>query len=172
MFQETADEGQGGAELDNSSVVVTLNSTTNTTTVLQQQQQPQPPATGSPPKASNNNPLSVKDLMLGLIERQLKLNPHGGPSDNGSGVPVSSGTPTISSILKTDHRSDINFTRDYKTANIAPPSSRDTGLATLSVVSGSDHGHHSAPSLQHMGESYVICLVSIYSLAVSLFFRI
>lgn len=91
--------------------------------------------------------------MLGMIEMQLKRNPNS-PAGANLAPPVSSGTPTISSILKTDHRSDINFVRDYKSANIPQVSSRDTGLATLSVVSSSHHGHHSAPSPQHIGKYF------------------
>lgn len=154
----TADEGQGGADLENSSVVVTLTTANNSTPLQQQHQQshqqiPQP--SHSPPSTTNNsNPLTVKDLMLGVIEMQLKRNPNSPAGTGGSSIPVNSGTPTISSILKTDHRNDITFVREYKPsssmANTTMP--RDTNLATLSVVSGSHHGHRSAPSPQQIGQ--------------------
>jgi len=157
LFQETADEGQGGADLDNGSVVVTLTTSNNNTTSLQQQSQhPQPsPIVHSPPSTtSNSNPLTVKDLMLGVIEMQLKRTPNS-PADGGSSsAPNSSGTPTISSILKTDHRNDITYVRGYKSSsNMANTtlSNRDTNLATLSVVSGPHHAHRSAPSPQPIG---------------------
>jgi len=161
LFQETADEGQGGADLDNGSVVVTLTTSNNNTTTLQQQSQqqsqhPQPsPIVHSPPSTtSNSNPLTVKDLMLGVIEMQLKRTPNS-PADGGSSsAPNSSGTPTISSILKTDHRNDITYVRGYKSSsNMANTtlSNRDTNLATLSVVSGPHHAHRSAPSPQPIG---------------------
>lgn len=163
MFQETADEGQGGADLDNSSVVVTLTTSSSNTTALQQQSQQQsqhsqpPPIVHSPPSTtSNSNPLTVKDLMLGVIEMQLKRTPNSPADGSGSSAPNSSGTPTISSILKTDHRNDITYVRGYKTSsNMAntPLSNRDTNLATLSVVSGPHHAHRSAPSPQQIGKS-------------------
>lgn len=161
MFQETADEGQGGADLDNGGVVVTLTTASSNASSLQQQNQQQqqhqqpPPVVHSPPSTTNNsNPLTVKDLMLGVIEMQLKRTPNS-LADSGSSAPNSSGTPTISSILKTDHRNDITYVRGYKSSsNIvnAPLSNRDSNLATLSVVSGSHHGHRSAPSPQQIGE--------------------
>lgn len=159
MFQETADEGQGGADLDNSSVVVTLTTTNNAAPLQQQHQQSHqqlPPTSHSPPSTtSNSNPLTVKDLMLGVIEMQLKRNPNSPAGISGSSVPVNSGTPTISSILKTDHRNDITFVREYKPSSSMANTtmSRDSNLATLSVVSGSHHGHRSAPSPQQLGKS-------------------
>lgn len=157
MFQETADEGQGGADLDNNSVVVTLTTASNTTPSQQQSQQQQhqqPPVVHSPPSTtSNSNPLTVKDLMLGVIEMQLKRNPNSPADSGGSSAPNSSGTPTISSILKTDHRNDITFVRGYKQPSSSMTntamSNRDN-LATLSVVSGPHHGHRSAPSPQQI----------------------
>jgi len=159
LFQETADEGQGGADLDNGAVMVTLTTASNNTSSLQQSQQSQqhqqpPPIVHSPPPTNNSNPLTVKDLMLGVIEMQLKRNPNSPADNGGSSAPNSSGTPTISSILKTDHRNDITYVRGYKSSsNIANAalSSRDSNLATLSVVSGPHHGHHSAPSPQQIG---------------------
>lgn len=159
MFQETADEGQGGADLDNNSVVVTLTTTNNTTPLQQQSQQQQhqqPPVVHSPPSTtSNSNPLTVKDLMIGVIEMQLKRTPNSPADAGGSSAPNSSGTPTISSILKTDHRNDITFVRGYKTSsNMANTAlSRDSNLATLSVVSGPHHSHRSAASPQQIGKS-------------------
>ncbi|KYN36663.1 hypothetical protein ALC56_08454 [Trachymyrmex septentrionalis] len=148
---ETADEGQGGADLDNSSVVVTLTTSNSNTTSLQQHPQP-PPIVHSPPSTtSNSNPLTVKDLMLGVIEMQLKRTPNSPADGGGSSASNSSGNPTISSILKTDHRNDITYVRGYKSSsNIAHTtlSNRDTNLATLSVVSGPHHAHRSAPSPQ------------------------
>ncbi|TGZ54100.1 Uncharacterized protein DBV15_00368 [Temnothorax longispinosus] len=160
---ETADEGQGGADLDNGSVVVTLTTSSSNTTSLQQQSQQQsqhpqpPPIVHSPPSTtSNSNPLTVKDLMLGVIEMQLKRAPNCPPPDGGgSSAPNSSSTPTISSILKTDHRNDITYVRGYKSSsNMANTalSNRDTNLATLSVVSGPHHAHQSAPSPQQIGQ--------------------
>ncbi|XP_024867406.1 uncharacterized protein LOC112451782 [Temnothorax curvispinosus] len=160
---ETADEGQGGADLDNGSVVVTLTTSSSNTTSLQQQSQQQsqhpqpPPIVHSPPSTtSNSNPLTVKDLMLGVIEMQLKRAPNCPPPDGGgSSAPNSSSTPTISSILKTDHRNEITYVRGYKSSsNMANTalSNRDTNLATLSVVSGPHHAHRSAPSPQQIGQ--------------------
>ncbi|XP_018315095.1 nuclear receptor corepressor 1 isoform X1 [Mycetomoellerius zeteki] len=151
----TADEGQGGADLENSSVVVTLTTSNSNTTSLPQHPQP-PPIVHSPPSTtSNSNPLTVKDLMLGVIEMQLKRTPNSPADGGGSSAPNSSGTPTISSILKTDHRNDITYIRGYKSSsNIANTtlSNRDTNLATLSVVSGPHHAHRSAPSPQPIGQ--------------------
>lgn len=155
MFQETADEGQGGTDLENSSVVVTLTTANNSTPQHQQSHQVPPPLHSPPSTTSNSNPLTVKDLMLGVIEMQLKRNPNSPAGTGGSSVPVNSGTPTISSILKTDHRNDITFVREYKPsstmANTTMP--RDSNLATLSVVSGPHHGHRSAPSPQQIGKT-------------------
>lgn len=170
MFQETADEGQGGADLDNGSVVVTMTTASSNATSLQQQSQQQnqhqqqPAAAHSPPSTtSNSNPLTVKDLMLGVIEMQLKRTPNSPADGGGSSAPNSSGTPTISSILKTDHRNDITYVRGYKPSsnltNTALPS-RDTNLATLSVVSGPHHGHRSAPSPQQISKFIIIFLYS------------
>lgn len=161
MFQETADEGQGGADLDNGSVVVTLTTSSSNTTSLQQQNQQQqhpqpPPIVHSPPSTtSNSNPLTVKDLMLGVIEMQLKRTPNSQGDGSASAPGTSSGNPTISSILKTDHRNDITYVRGYKSSsNMANTlSNRDTNLATLSVVSGPHHAHRSAPSPQQIGKS-------------------
>lgn len=121
----------------------------------QQQLQQPPPVIHSPPATTGNtNPLTVKDLMLGVIEMQLKRNAHSPAGTSGSSIPVSSGTPTISSILKTDHRNDITFVREYKPSSNIPVTmaNRDSNLATLSVVSGPHHGHHSAPSPQQIGQ--------------------
>ncbi|XP_029663712.1 protein split ends-like isoform X2 [Formica exsecta] len=155
---ETADEGQGGADLDNGSVVVTMTASGNATSLQQQSQHQQPPpatAHSPPSTTSNSNPLTVKDLMLGVIEMQLKRTPNSPADNGGSSAPNSSGTPTISSILKTDHRNDITYVRGYKPSssmtNTALPN-RDTNLATLSVVSGPHHGHRSAPSPQQIGQ--------------------
>ncbi|XP_020277995.1 uncharacterized protein LOC109851876 isoform X2 [Pseudomyrmex gracilis] len=153
---ETADEGQGGADLDNGGVVVTLTSANNNTPSLQQQNQrhkhEHPSVVHSPP---NNDPITVKDLMVGVIEMQLKRN-FNSPSDSGSSAPNSSATPTISSILKTDHRNDIAYVRSYKASsnisNNTPLSSNRDSLATLSVVSGPHHSHRSAPSPQQIGQ--------------------
>lgn len=163
MFQETADEGQGGADLDNGGVVVTLTTANNNTTSLQQSNQQQnqhqqpPPTMHSPPSTTNNsNPLTVKDLMLGVIEMQLKRTPNSPADGSGSSVPNSSSTPTISSILKTDHRNDITYVRGYKSSSSISNtalSNRDSNLATLSVVSGPHHGHRSAPSPQQISKS-------------------
>ena len=100
--------------------------------------------------------------MLGVIEMQLKRNQNS-PGGSSSNVPVSSGTPTISSILKTDHRNDITFVREYKPTQAPSMSSsrvesssssslsrmeRESNLATLSVVTGPPphHAHRSAAS--------------------------
>lgn len=107
--------------------------------------------------AINNKLFSLQDLMLGVIEMQLKRNQNS-PGGSRSSVPVSSGTPTISSILKTDHRNDITFVREYKAPTQAPSMSntaipnRDPNLATLSVVSGPHHGHRSASSPQQISQ--------------------
>lgn len=158
MFQETADEGQGVTELDSQSggVVVTITGPTSaqhqTSQGQQHNQQAQlpPPMAQSPPSsAGNNNPLTVRDLMLGVIEMQLKRNPNS-PSGSSNNPPLNTGPPTISSILKSDHRNDISFVRDYKQLsnlgnNSSPVPSLQSGgsrepiLATLSVVSGSSH---------------------------------
>jgi hypothetical protein len=104
-----------------------------------------------------NNNHDLQDLVLGVIEMQLKRN-HNSPGGSSSSVPVSSGTPTISSILKTDHRNDITFVREYKPPSQAPSMSntampnRDSNLATLSVVSGPHHGHRSASSPQQISQ--------------------
>ncbi|KYM98298.1 Nuclear receptor corepressor 2 [Cyphomyrmex costatus] len=153
---ETADEGQGGADLDNSSVVVTLTTSSSNTPSLQQHPQASPIVHSPPSTTSNSNPLTVKDLMLGVIEMQLKRTPNS-PADGGSLLaPNSSGTPTISSILKTDHRNDITYVRGYGKPSSNIPnttlSNRDTNLATLSVVSGPHHAHRSAPSPQPIGQ--------------------
>ena len=52
------------------------------------------------------NVRSVKELVLGVIEMQIKKNPCG-PVNTGVNVVTSEGAPTISSILKTDHRTDM-----------------------------------------------------------------
>lgn len=170
LFQETADEGQGSADLDNSVVLTVSTSSSNSSVAHQssqqqsqqrqsqqqpQQQQQQPPPSHSPSTTSNANPLTVKDLMLGVIEMQLKRNPNSPANTGSSSVPISSGTPTISSILNTDHRNDITFVREYKhTTNMsqAPTQNRESNLATLSVVSSPHHGHRSVPSPQLIGK--------------------
>lgn len=120
----------------------------------QQQQQQQPPPSHSPSTTSNTNPLTVKDLMLGVIEMQLKRNPNSPANPGSSSVPISSGTPTISSILNTDHRNDITFVREYKHSANMPQATpnRESNLATLSVVSSPHHGHRSVPSPQQIGQ--------------------
>jgi hypothetical protein len=45
--------------------------------------------------------------MLGVIEMQIKKNPCGQGVNTSVNVVTSEGTPTISSILKTDHRADM-----------------------------------------------------------------
>jgi nuclear receptor co-repressor 1 len=45
--------------------------------------------------------------MLGVIELQIKKNPCGQGVSTAVSVVTSEGAPTISSILKTDHRADI-----------------------------------------------------------------
>ncbi|XP_011313369.1 nuclear receptor corepressor 1 isoform X2 [Fopius arisanus] len=154
---ETADEGQGGADVENAnSTAPSTTTTTSTSTILQSQtasqlqqstQREQPPPGHSPPSTSNANPLTVKDLMFDVIEMQLKRNPNS--------TSTSSVTPTISSILKTDHRNDITFVREYKPSSSLPStamSNRDSNLATLSVVSVPHHTHRSAPSPQQIGQ--------------------
>ncbi|XP_034945061.1 uncharacterized protein Smr isoform X3 [Chelonus insularis] len=158
---ETADEGQGNAELENSSVTVQP-ITTSASAVIQPQQPPVQPAPQpplpehSPPlSASSINPLTVKDLMLGVIEMQLKRNINSPaapppPPPPGSSA-VSSGTSTMSNILKSDHRNDITFVREFKPSSSLPStamSNRDSNLATLSVVSC----HRSAPSPQQINQ--------------------
>ncbi|XP_063982207.1 nuclear receptor corepressor 2 isoform X2 [Diachasmimorpha longicaudata] len=150
----TADEGQGGADVENANSTAPLTTSTSTSTILQSQtasqlQQPtqreQPPPGHSPPTTSNANPLTVKDLMFDVIEMQLKRNPNS--------TSTSSVTPTISSILKTDHRNDITFVREFKPSSSLPStamSNRDSNLATLSVVSVPHH--RSAPSPQQIGQ--------------------
>lgn len=166
LFQETADEGQGGADLENSIVLTVSTSSSNSSMAphqtsqqqqQQQQRQQQPPPSHSPSTTSNTNPLTVKDLMLGVIEMQLKRNPNSPANTGSSSVPISSGTPTISSILNTDHRNDITFVREYKhqtSMSQAPTQNRESNLATLSVVSSPHHGHRSIPSPQQIGEYF------------------
>ena len=158
--------------MDNS-VVLTVTTTSNSNTSgtqlqqsqqsqqqqrqQQQTQQPQqqPPPSHSPSTTSNNNPLTVKDLMLGVIEMQLKRNPNSPANTGSSSVPISSGTPTISSILNTDHRNDITFVREYKHSSSIPQAAvpnRESNLATLSVVSSPHHGHRSVPSPQQISQ--------------------
>ncbi|KAL6257165.1 hypothetical protein P5V15_012096 [Pogonomyrmex californicus] len=157
---ETADEGQGGADIDNGSIVVTLSTPNNNTMSLQQQSQqqnqlPQPPSiVHSPPSTtSNSNPLTVKDLMSGVIEMQLKRTTLNSPADSGSSTSDNSGLMTITSILKTDHRNDITYVRNYKSSsNMANMVLSNPNLATLSVVSGPHHAHRSAPSPQQIGQ--------------------
>lgn len=84
--QETADEGQGAGDAE---------------------------GRGAPPPSSS--PLTVKDIMLNVIEMQLMKNPN---SVGATGPP-----PTISSILKTEH------SHGYVKAS--------NSLATLSVVTPS-----------------------------------
>jgi nuclear receptor co-repressor 1 len=57
--------------------------------------------------SSPQNERSVKELMLGMIEMQIKKNPCGQGVNAAVNVVTSEGTPTISSILKTDHRTDL-----------------------------------------------------------------
>lgn len=165
MFQETADEGQGGTDMDNGNGTLSMPTPSMTSSIIQQQQQqppalppPPPPIDHSPPASSatsTTTPLTVKDLMSNVIERQLKRNPNSPAGAVGSSIPGSSGTPTISSILKTDHRNDITFVREYKPSSslsATAMSNRDSNLATLSVVSVPHHGHRSAAaSPQHLG---------------------
>lgn len=167
LFQETADEGQGGADIDNNSVV-TLTSTSSTTAPQQpsQQQHQQPPPVVHSPPSNTSNPLTVKDLMLGVIEMQLKRTPNS-PADAGSSVSTNSSTPTISSILKGDHRNDITFVRGYKPSssmtNTALSSRGDSNLATLSVVP--HHSHRSGPTPQQISKSnynIVLCVFTYY----------
>uniref|UniRef100_A0A1B6DW30 Nuclear receptor corepressor 1 n=1 Tax=Clastoptera arizonana TaxID=38151 RepID=A0A1B6DW30_9HEMI len=91
---ETADEGQGGGETEGGRV-------------------------GSPKvQGAAASPLTVKDLMLGVIERQLMKNHTQVPGADGS---LAGPAPTISSILKTDH----NFLKSRE---------GNSSLATLSLV--------------------------------------
>lgn len=151
----------------NATVSLTITTTTNTSTILQTQMasqlqqsaaREQPPPGHSPPTTtSNTNPLTVKDLMIGVIEMQLKRNINNTVPPSSS-VLTSSATPTISSILKTDHRNDITFVREFKPSSSLPStamSNRDSNLATLSVVSASHHSHRSAPSPQQIGKSII-----------------
>jgi hypothetical protein len=55
--------------------------------------------------------------MLGVIEMQIKKNPCGQGVNAAVNVVTSEGTPTISSILKTDHRTDM----------LRPPSDNSRG---------------------------------------------
>jgi hypothetical protein len=57
--------------------------------------------------SSPQNERSVKELMLGVIEMQIKKNPCGQGVSTAVNVVTSEGAPTISSILKTDHRTDM-----------------------------------------------------------------
>lgn len=57
--------------------------------------------------SSPQNERSVKELMLGMIEMQIKKNPCGQGVNAAVNVVTCEGTPTISSILKTDHRTDL-----------------------------------------------------------------
>ncbi|KAL7306809.1 hypothetical protein TKK_0000973 [Trichogramma kaykai] len=107
----------------------------------------------SPPSSAGNNPLTVKDLMLGVIEMQLKRNPNT-PNDPVSSVPVSSGTPTISSIL-TEHRFPYKAGSSSSGSALqqhSRPSEREQNRATLSVVSNPHHGHRAASSPQQLGQ--------------------
>ncbi|XP_044739658.1 uncharacterized protein LOC123301011 isoform X2 [Chrysoperla carnea] len=98
--------------------------------------------------AENASPMTVKDLMLNVIEKQLMKN-QGGNNPPVSGVNVSGITPTISSILKSETQ-DITFVREFKSRPTQPnqPTQDNTSLATLSVVNSTHGGapaHHIAP---------------------------
>lgn len=66
--------------------------------------------------------------MLGVIEMQIKKNPCGQGVNTAVNVVTSEGTPTISSILKTDHRTDM----------LRPSSDNSRGML-LCVHSNTDH---------------------------------
>ncbi|XP_024086197.1 nuclear receptor corepressor 1 isoform X2 [Cimex lectularius] len=109
---ETADEGQGGGETESGA-----------------NRGPTPKRDEEP-----SSPLTVKDLMLGVIEMQLKKTQGQGQSTSNPG-----GAPTISSILKTDHSSVGYLPREK-------PRQVDNSLATVSVV----NTHHSHQSVQEL----------------------
>lgn len=133
--QETADEGQGGGETEGGRT-----GSPKTQGTLQ-----------IPREDAASSPLTVKDLMLEVIEMQLMKNPNQGP-----GGPQSKQTgpaPTISSILKTDH----GFVRELK--------GRDgtASLATLSVVSSQHALQHAQqpPSHELPKEGLVVVQVNL-----------
>ncbi|KAK6640723.1 hypothetical protein RUM44_012420 [Polyplax serrata] len=123
---ETADEGQGGGDGENTYPHLPGTSITAVPPGGQHhhhhhsQQQNGP--ISSPPR-------TVKDLMANVIEKSLMKTP---------GVSVScSAPPTISSILKTDHR-DLAFVKR----------SGSDSLATLSIVNSHDRSQESlSPSI-------------------------
>ena len=122
--QETADEGQGGGDTEGGRT-----GSPKTQGALQ-----------IPREDAASSPLTVKDLMLGVIEMQLMKNPNQGP-----GGPQSTQTgpaPTISSILKTDHGFE-RAVRDLKGRDGA------ASLATLSVVSSQHALQHSQQPPSH-----------------------
>ncbi|KAJ9589596.1 hypothetical protein L9F63_017181, partial [Diploptera punctata] len=127
----------------------------NTVTVTQSQPSHQGEVNGP---SSPINVRSVKELMLGVIEMQIKKNPCGQLS-SGVNVVTSEGAPTISSILKTDHRtdmmrpsSDITFVREYRPDSkqqqqqqaLRVQLPQETSIAALSVVNS--HHHSSSAS--------------------------
>lgn len=156
--------------MDSNSVVVTLTTTSSSSTSQQSSTQPvqttavtaAPPVQSPPSMGSNANPLTVKDLMLGFIEMQLKKHPNSPASSNSSSVTVNSGTPTISSILQGDNNplgdkytQMLKSAASVSTATIPP---RDSNLATLSVVSGPLHTHrpaHPTESPQQISKLYI-----------------
>ncbi|KAF6215833.1 hypothetical protein GE061_000168 [Apolygus lucorum] len=105
---ETADEGQGGGDTESG-----LN------------QAPTPKRDEEP-----SSPLTVKDLMLNVIEMQLMKNPQGNNSTNPGGP------PTISSILKSDNSISYN----QRERNTSRPNPDNSSLATVSVVN-TQHSH-------------------------------
>ncbi|XP_054281476.1 uncharacterized protein LOC128999132 isoform X3 [Macrosteles quadrilineatus] len=92
---ETADEGQGAGEMEGRSQA--------------------PPTTAS-------SPLTVKDIMLGVIEMQLMKNQ---AAAGGSGP-----APTISSILKTDH----SFVKSGSLATLSVVAPQELAKDSLVVV--------------------------------------
>lgn len=131
--QETADEGQGGGETEGGTA--------------------SPKGGPVPPSRDGaSSPLTVKDLMLGVIEMQLMKNQgNQGGSIQGPQPQNTGPAPTISSILKTDH----GFVRDLKSRE---PQSQS--LATLSVVSS----QHSVVQPELPKEGLVVVQVNLFSI--------
>ncbi|EEB13721.1 hypothetical protein Phum_PHUM254210 [Pediculus humanus corporis] len=122
---ETADEGQGGGESENTYPHLPGTSITAVPSTGHQQQQNGP--IPSPPR-------TVKDLMANVIEKSLMKTP---------GVTVScSAPPTISSILKSNHK-DLSFVKR----------SGSDSLATLSIVNSHDRNQESSLSPNIVNQS-------------------
>jgi len=104
--QETADEGQGGADAEGTAPP-TGAPTTATAPGAPAGAAPANPAGPNPsgPAEANgpSSPITMEDIMSGIIEMQLKKTPNATGQSPALGQPPSTGErPTISSILNTD----------------------------------------------------------------------